>query len=152
MVEQGLASLDWLVGLQLSADGIVSLIGNQGWLRRDGSRARFDQQPIDASALVEASLAAWQATREARWRERARHFLGWFLGSNDMQSILYDSSTGGCRDGLQPNGPNLNEGAESTLSWLTSLLAFHQLEQDGGSVLPGARTSSAQRRVADNEA
>ena len=65
MVEQGLASLEWLVGLQLSADGIVSLIGNQGWLRRDGSRARFDQQPIDACALVEACLAAWQATREA---------------------------------------------------------------------------------------
>jgi glycosyltransferase involved in cell wall biosynthesis len=136
MVEQGLASLEWLVGLQLSAEGTVSLIGNQGWLARDGSRARFDQQPIDASALVEACLAAWQATREAAWRERARHFLGWFLGSNDTQSMLYDSSTGGCRDGLSPNGPNLNEGAESTLSWLISLLAFHQLEQEGGAGAP----------------
>ena len=132
MVEQGLASLEWLVGLQLSPDGIVSLIGNQGWLRRDGARARYDQQPIDATALVEASLAAWHCTHDLRWRERAGHFLGWFLGGNDTQSLLYDSSTGGCRDGLQPNGPNLNEGAESTLSWLSSLLAFHQLGQDGG--------------------
>ena len=131
MVNQGLSSLEWLVGLQLSAEGTVSLIGNHGWLRRDGSRARFDQQPIDASALVEACCAAWQATRDTLWRERARRFLGWFLGSNDTQSALYDSSTGGCRDGLSPNGPNLNEGAESTLSWLASVLAFHQLEQDG---------------------
>ena len=124
MVAQGLASLDWLVGLQLSADGVVSLIGNQGWLRRDGTRARYDQQPIDATALVEASLAAWLCTHEPRWRERARHFLGWFLGNNDTQSLLYDAATGGCRDGLQPNGPNLNEGAESTISWLAGVLAF----------------------------
>jgi hypothetical protein len=52
-------------------------------------------------------------------------FQGWFLGNNDTQSILYDSVSGGCRDGLQPNGPNLNEGAESTLAWLLSLLAIH---------------------------
>jgi len=145
MVEQGLGSLEWLVSLQLSAEGMVSLIGNQGWLARNGSRARFDQQPIDACALVEACLAAWQATREPVWRERARRFLGWFLGSNDTQSVLYDSSTGGCRDGLSPNGPNLNEGAESTLSWLTSLLAFHQLVQDAGGAPPGARAAAAQR-------
>lgn len=153
MVEQGLSSLEWLVGLQLSAEGTVTLIGNQGWLRRDGSRARFDQQPIEACALVEACLAAWQATREARWHERARHFLGWFLGSNDTQSVLYDSSTGGCRDGLSPNGPNLNEGAESTLSWLTSLLAFHQLEQDGGTGWPpSGKGSPAPRSASGNVA
>jgi glycosyltransferase involved in cell wall biosynthesis len=152
MVEQGLVSLEWLVGLQLSAEGTVSLIGNQGWLTRDGSRARFDQQPIDACGLVEACLAAWQATRETVWRERARHFLGWFLGSNDTQSVLYDSSTGGCRDGLSPNGPNLNEGAESTLSWLISLLAFHELEQDSGAGAPAAlRASSAQRSASVND-
>ena len=134
--------------LQLSPDGIVSLIGNQGWLRHDGSRARFDQQPIDACALVEASLAAWQATRDVVWKERARHFLGWFLGSNDTQSMLYDSSTGGCRDGLSPNGPNLNEGAESTLSWLASLLAFHQLEQDAAKARRRAAPAPAAPRSA----
>ena len=150
MAEQGLSSLEWLVGEQVSPEGIVSIIGNQGWLRRDGSRARFDQQPIDTTALVEASLAAWQHTGEPKWQERARQFLGWFLGNNDTQSVLYDSSTGGCRDGLQPNGPNLNEGAESTLSWLISLLAFHQLEQDGGTAAAfgRARTGAAARRSA----
>ena len=151
MVEQGLCSLGWLADLQLSSEGTVSLIGNQGWLRRDGGRARFDQQPIDACALVEACLAAWQATRESLWHERARRFLGWFLGNNDTQSVLYDSSTGGCRDGLSPNGPNLNEGAESTLSWLNSLLAFHQAEQDGAPGWPlSVRGSPAPRSATGN--
>lgn len=132
MMDFGLEVLDWLVGFQLRPDGTASLIGNDGWLRRDGYRARFDQQPLDAMTLVEACLAAWRLTREERWLERARSFFGWFLGNNDTRTVLYDSETGGCRDGLQPAGANLNEGAESTLSWLISLLSFHQLERDGG--------------------
>jgi hypothetical protein len=125
MIGQGMRCLEWLVNLQLSAEGTVSLIGNQGWFRRGGERARFDQQPVDALALVEASIEAWKHVGDRLWRDRIMQFQGWFLGNNDTQSILYDSVSGGCRDGLQPNGPNLNEGAESTLAWLLSLLAIH---------------------------
>ena len=128
MIEQGLRSLEWLVRLQGADDGVVSLIGNQGWLQRDGARARFDQQPIEAMALVEACAEAWRCTQDETWLERARQCLGWFLGSNDTQSTLYDFSTGGCRDGLHPDGPNLNEGAESTLAWLLALLTYREFE------------------------
>jgi glycosyltransferase involved in cell wall biosynthesis len=127
MLQQGLESLDWLVGLQMDADFKVSLIGNQGWMTKGGNRARFDQQPVDAMALVEACAEAWRATRDPMWRERARRFLWWFLGNNDTESLVYDFETGGCRDGLQPTGPNLNEGAESTLAWLISLITVHDL-------------------------
>ena len=140
MLEQGLKSLDWLVGLQMDETYKVSLIGNQGWMVRDGGRARFDQQPVDAMALVEACAEAWRATRDARWRENARHFLWWFLGNNDTESLIYDFETGGCRDGLQSTGPNLNEGAESTLAWLISLITVHDLlREEAAETAPAGR-------------
>jgi glycosyltransferase involved in cell wall biosynthesis len=140
MLAQGLASLEWLVGLQMDGLGKVSLIGNRGWMTKGQDRARFDQQPVDAMALVEACAEAWRATRDSVWRDRARRFLWWFLGNNDTESLVYDFETGGCRDGLQSTGPNLNEGAESTLAWLTSLITVHDLlrEEIAAAVAPVA--------------
>jgi glycosyltransferase involved in cell wall biosynthesis len=127
MLKQGLESLEWLVKLQLDGASKVSLIGNRGWMQKGAEQARFDQQPVDAMALVEACAEAWRATRDPAWRDRARQFLWWFLGNNDTESVIYDFETGGCRDGLQSTGPNLNEGAESTLAWLISLITVHDL-------------------------
>jgi len=127
MLKQGLESLEWLVKLQLDDANKVSLIGNRGWMKKGNEQARFDQQPVDAMALVEACAEAWRATRDPVWRDRARQFLWWFLGNNDTESLIYDFETGGCRDGLQSTGPNLNEGAESTLAWLISLITVHDL-------------------------
>jgi hypothetical protein len=64
------------------------------------------------------------------WVDRAHRILGWFLGNNDNESILYDHRTGGCRDGLHADGPNLNQGAESTLAWLVSLLTVLWLDRE----------------------
>jgi len=136
MLQQGLRSLEWLLELQVSSDGTVSLIGNRGWLKRSGERARFDQQPIEAMSLVEACSEAYFCTREKRWITRARQCLGWFLGSNDTHSVLYDYHTCGCRDGLHADGPNLNEGAESTLAWLISLLTVRALEREVDVTMP----------------
>jgi hypothetical protein len=130
MVDKGLESLEWLYNLQQTDDGNISLIGNQGWLERVGSRARFDQQPIDAQALTEACADAYRRTRDSIWKERTHSCLRWFLGNNDTQSVLVDYATGGCHDGLHSTGPNLNEGAESTLAWLLSLMTVHALEHD----------------------
>ncbi|GAB4232167.1 MAG: glycosyltransferase family 4 protein [Acidobacteriota bacterium] len=130
MLEQGLRSLEWLLQLQILPDGRVSLIGNRGWLYRNGDRARFDQQPLEVMHLVEACAEAYRCTGEERWLDYARTCFNWFLGNNDTQSMLYDPVTKGCRDGLHEDGPNLNQGAESTLAWLISLLAMHELEQE----------------------
>jgi len=124
MLEQGLHSLQWLVKLQILESGRVSLIGNRGWLARDGKRARFDQQPVEAMAMVEACAEAYRVTKDEVWFDRARTFLDWFTGNNDTGSNLYDYQTGGCRDGLHADGPNLNQGAESTLAWLIALLTI----------------------------
>jgi glycosyltransferase involved in cell wall biosynthesis len=129
MLDTGLHSLEWLVGLQVTDGGRVSLIGNRGWLDRAGNRARFDQQPVEAMALVEACAEAYRVTREDVWFDRARTFLDWFTGNNDTGASLYDHQTGGCRDGLSADGPNLNQGAESTLAWLIALMTMMDLHR-----------------------
>jgi len=131
MLDQGLASLKWLLDLQIDENDCVSLIGNQGWCNRNGDRARFDQQPIEAMALIEACAEAYHCTSDEIWVRHAVRCLGWFLGNNDTQSVLYDANTGGCRDGLLSHGPNQNQGAESTLSWLISLITVHNLIKEG---------------------
>ena len=128
MVDQGLKSLEWLVSQQIIGNR-VSLIGCNGWLDRQGNRARFDQQPIEAMATVEACAEAYRITQREFWYDAARKFLDWFIGNNDTGSALYDYQTGGCRDGLNPGGPNQNQGAESTLAWLISLLTIMDLNR-----------------------
>lgn len=129
MIETGIRALEWLVTIQSMSNGVVSLIGSNGFYQRDGKRARFDQQPIEAMAMVEACAAAYRVTGEEKWFEHARRMLAWFTGNNDTHSTLYDDQTGGCRDGLHSDGPNLNQGAESTLAWLMALMTVMDLNR-----------------------
>lgn len=133
MIQIGLDSLKWLLEVQTGENGQLSLIGNKGWWKKGGKRARFDQQPIDAVALVQACIDAYNVTGEDLWIREARRCFEWFLGRNDLNLPMYDFITGGCRDGLGSSNVNENQGAESTLSWLISLAAMHilnkQLEQ-----------------------
>lgn len=121
----GLESLSFLWGLLWRNDHL-ELVGNRGWHRRGGVMARFDQQPLDAAAMVEACLAAHALTGEAEWYRRAVGAFEWFLGRNAIGQPLYHPETGGCRDGLQPDRVNANEGAESTLSYLLARLALER--------------------------
>ncbi len=127
MTRQGLRSLKWLLETQTGENGQLSVIGNQGWLTREGARARFDQQPIEVMGLVDACAEAYRITGESFWMSEAHRCMDWFLGRNDLEVSLYDFSTGGCGDGLSPHGPNANRGAESTLAWLISLTTMHDL-------------------------
>jgi glycosyltransferase involved in cell wall biosynthesis len=127
MHETGLRVLKWLLEQQTAPDGHLSVIGNSAWLTRDGARSNFDQQPIDIMALMGACAEAFRSTGDKKWLEQSRRCLAWFLGRNDLNAIIYDFKTGGCRDGLQPHGPNANQGAESTLAWLVSLLTMFEL-------------------------
>ncbi|MGE0446716.1 MAG: glycosyltransferase family 4 protein [Vicinamibacterales bacterium] len=121
MVETGLRSLEWLVSLQLSAQGDFAPIGCHGFLVRGGSAAPFDQQPVEACTVTSACLTAHGIDGDLVWVDRAGRAFDWFLGQNALQQWLYDPSTGGCRDGLHADRPNGNQGAESTLSFLMAL-------------------------------
>jgi glycosyltransferase involved in cell wall biosynthesis len=129
MVAVGLRSLDWLAKLQSSVDGHLVPIGSNGFYKRGGPRAEFDQQPVEACAMVSACLDAYRATGHALWAQRARQAFDWFLGDNALKESLYDPSTGGCRDGLHPDRPNQNQGAESTLSFLMALLEMRAADR-----------------------
>jgi glycosyltransferase involved in cell wall biosynthesis len=124
MRDTGLRALQWLCDIQRADGGHFTFIGNNGWMQRNGERARFDQQPIEAAQLCFATAEAYRATNDEHWLAEARRCLEWFLGANDLDVPVYDFASGGCRDGLQPDGPNFNQGAESTLAWLISLLTF----------------------------
>jgi glycosyltransferase involved in cell wall biosynthesis len=129
MEAAGLQALDWLVTIQRSeTKGHFVPIGSQGFYSKKTEKARFDQQPVEACAVVSACLQAYGLTGKGRWRKEAWTAFNWFMGDNDLQIALYDHSTGGCRDGLHPDRANENQGAESTLSFLMALLEMRRLE------------------------
>jgi len=119
--ERGLEALRWLVQVQTAENGDFRPIGSNGFYPRGGTRANFDQQPIEAHAMVSACLEAYRSTNEVWWHEQAQRAFDWFLGWNDLGLELYSPNTGGCRDALHVDRVNQNQGAESTLAFLLSL-------------------------------
>lgn len=101
-----------------------SFIGTQGWYERGKAKATFDQQPLEAAGMVMMLRSAYDATKEARYLTLQRTAFDWFLGTNDLRIPLYDFRTKGCSDGLMPGGINGNQGAESMVSFLLSLLSI----------------------------
>ena len=130
MTEAGLESLSWLADLQRAdvKGGHFVPIGSNGFYERHGERARFDQQPVEAQTMASACLEAYRSTGDESWRTEARRSFEWFLGRNDLNLPLYDPTTGGCRDGLHPDRPNQNQGAESTLAFIQTLLELRLSE------------------------
>ncbi len=120
-LEAGLKSLRWLAGHQHAPAGHFRPIGSNGFHEKDGERAVFDQQPVEAQAMVAACLEAFRATHDGFWWREARRAFEWFLGRNDLGIPLHDSTSGGCRDGLHHDRPNENQGAESTLAFQLAL-------------------------------
>ena len=139
--ERGLETLRWLIEVQHSENGHLRPIGSNGFFRRGGVRAHFDQQPIEAHSMISACLEAFRATGDSMWFDQAQRAFDWFLGWNDLGLELYSPNTGGCRDALHVDRVNQNQGAESTLAFLLSL-AEMQLTQNALTVFhpPAART------------
>jgi glycosyltransferase involved in cell wall biosynthesis len=132
MFDIGLKSLEWLIKIQTNPDsGQLSLIGNDGWYRRGENKARYDQQVLDATALVDACYQAFVLTGDDKWLSCMEWAFNWFFGSNDGNQALYDFSDGGCFDGLQPGGINKNKGAESVTSMLLALQRMHLVAHQG---------------------
>jgi glycosyltransferase involved in cell wall biosynthesis len=118
----GLDLLDWLWGVQLSESGRFSPVGCRGFLPRGGPAATFDQQPIEAQAMVAACLEAYRATGDDVWRQRGWLAFEWFHGHNVLGMAVADTRTGGCGDGLLEDRVSENQGAESTLAYLAAVI------------------------------
>jgi len=124
----GLESLGWLASVQKTQAGHFRPIGSNGFYERDGAHAYFDQQPVETQAMVSACLEAFRATQDESWSREAKRAFEWFLGRNDLGLPLYDSSSGGCSDGLHQDRVNENQGAESTLAFHLSLVEMNYAE------------------------
>ena len=141
--ERGIQTLRWLVGVQTSQNGQLRPIGSNGFYRRNGARADYDQQPIEAHTTVSACLEAYRATVDPWWYEQAQRAFDWFLGWNDLGEELYCPQTGGCRDGLHADRSNENQGAESMLAFLLSLTEMRQVQNTARAVQRSAVAVSA---------
>ena len=115
----GLRMLTWLLEIQTRGDHL-SVLPSAGW-QRGGPRLRHDQQPIEVAALADACATAAGITGGAIWHTGVRRSIDWFLGDNDVDQVMWDPATGGSYDGLTLHGPNLNQGAESTLALISTL-------------------------------
>jgi glycosyltransferase involved in cell wall biosynthesis len=123
-IELGLSSLAWLGDECGLATGMLRLPGHLGRRRDEPAPGRGDEQPLDASALVEAELSAFAINGDRVHGARAKCAFDWFLGRNRLRRPLYDFATGGCCDGLGEDDVNANEGAESTLAFHHAQLAI----------------------------
>lgn len=121
LVAIGASTLAFLESIVFE-NGIFVPIGNDGWYPRGGPRARFAQQPLEACAMVDAELAAFDALGAPAHRAAAARAATWYDGKNLLGVVM--AHAGGCYDGLNADGPNRNMGAESTLAYLSAAYAL----------------------------
>ncbi len=132
----GLEALRWLMVHQTAPSGCFRPVGSDSFGKIRKAPAKFDQQPVEATATIAACLAAARADLAPEWPAAAQRAFDWFLGGNDLKVSLVDLTSGGCLDGLHSDRPNQNMGAESVLSYLLALVEICQAARAG--VAPGA--------------
>ncbi len=121
-------TLEFLSNLVFFKDEL-SPIGQNGWYNRNGKRSFFDQQPIDASSMVQTYIVAYSITKNKKYYDKSVLAFNWFLGKNHLRQMVYNDVTGGCYDGLSKNSVNLNQGAESTIEYLISRLMLEEMKK-----------------------
>ncbi len=115
----GTISLEFLIEKTFSANRYLP-IGHSHWYTKDEKRSSFDQQPEEPASMIMALVTAHEITHDERYKKLARICFSWFLGNNSLQIPLYNYENGGCYDGLHPDRVNLNQGAESLVSYILS--------------------------------
>ncbi len=125
-LDLGLESLNFLLSEMFKEDLFVP-IGQRKWYMKDEERSYYDQQPIDAAYMVQTLILAYKITRNEKYKNKAIQTFQWFTGKNSLNQVIYNEVTGGCHDGLGEHSINLNQGAESTISYLMARLSLMDL-------------------------
>lgn len=136
---------------ETTVDGVFWPVGNGGWYSRGEVKATYDQQPVEAGAMADAALAAFQLRSDARYLASFSRARMWFHGENSLRQSLVDLHSGGCCDGLQIGGLNRNQGAESTLAYLTTEVLNFRLQSSESPSPADLGATAAGARVASNE-
>jgi len=119
-------AMGFLTSIQM-INGCFVPIGNDGWFKRGGNRPLYDQQPLEAAAMVDAAVDAYYATNKTQYFALADKVFGWYLGQNSRKIVMYNPQTGGCYDGLGAEYVNRNQGAESSISYLLARLKLEEV-------------------------
>lgn len=125
-MDKGIQTLDFLISKTFSPDMYMP-IGHSNWYKNNAKRSQYDQQPEDPASMILALAYAYKTTHNEEYKNLAKKCFSWFLGNNSLNKSLYDEKTGGCYDGLHPDRVNLNQGAESLVSYLMSSYTITKL-------------------------
>ena len=120
-------SFNFILKVQMR-NGIFAPIGNNGWYKKGGLKALYDQQSVEASCMAETAIAGFRATHQSNFRIAVQTIFAWFLGKNTKDLWVYNPNTGGCHDGITPEGLNLNQGAEATVTYLLARLDLETIK------------------------
>lgn len=109
--------------------GKIKVISNKGWHIKDkiSENVVGGEQPIDVAYTINALALFYFEFNDESYKRKAKIAFDWFLGHNHLNQIMYNPCTGGCYDGLEEYNVNLNQGAESTLSYLMARLTLDKL-------------------------
>ena len=147
----GLRSLRWLMEVQTAPAGFFRPVGSHSFGKLRQRPDPFDQQAVEAAASISACLVAQRVDPNAAWASEAWRAFRWFLGDNDLRTALIDPETGGCLDGLHPDRPNENMGAESVLSYLLGLVEMRhnarEIKPDPLNVAANTLRKSVERSI-----
>jgi len=122
-------SFDFLLS-KIFINNQVKVVSNQGWLYRDAEAKTTvpgGEQPIDVAYAILALCKFYKVFQDESYLEKIHISFSWFQGNNHLQQIIYNPCTGGCYDGLEETYVNLNQGAESTVSYLMARLAIEEI-------------------------
>ena len=119
-------SFGFLLSFIFNKDGI-EVISNKSWLYKGQNASKFGEQPIDVAYTIMTLSKFYEVFNDKKYLQKLVIAFDWFLGHNRLHQIIYNPCTGGCHDGLEENNINLNQGAESTVSYLMARLTFEKI-------------------------
>ena len=118
-------SFDFLLQHTFTDEGI-KVISNSSWMLKGQDKSHYGEQPIDVAYTIMSLELFYEVFEDVSYRKKMEIAFNWFLGQNHLNQIIYNPCTGGCYDGLEENLVNLNQGAESTLSYLMARLTVEK--------------------------
>jgi hypothetical protein len=129
-------SFRFLLSKTFNENGI-EVISNRSWLQKGQEAVRFGEQPIDVSYTIMTLSKFYDVFKDEEYHKKMVTAFNWFLGDNRLHQIIYNPCTGGCYDGLEETHANLNQGAESTVSYLMARLTLERYKKTDS--LPNAQ-------------
>ncbi|WP_291287462.1 glycosyltransferase [Flavobacterium sp.] len=134
-----LDSLDFLMS-KMFIDKTFRVISNNGWYQKNSEPQLYGEQPIDVSYTIQTLNTFYNTFNLPEYKQKMKRAFNWFLGQNHLNQIMYNPVSGGGYDGLEKENVNLNQGAESTICYLTARLLMENFKSSESKVISLLKT------------